>query len=296
MDKNYFKNFISCDITEKYSKLINGLDDESVKLVNKILYRIQKYAKSKKANFPVDDEELNSIKKFYLASQNSIRMSDKYTLVDGYLFCNEVLPDPSAVLYKHFIETLKNKDKILNGDIIDAGAYNGDTPIVLSKYTNGKVYAFEPERKLFRLLQENIKINRLDNKIIPVPLGLGDEAGSYTLHFDGICPTLRENLNAKNQEHIELATIDSYVEAHNLKVSLIKSDIEGFEQNLLRGAINTLKRDKPVLMISIYHSFDDFFDIKPMIESLNLGYKFTIKKPANLSIAADTLLIAEAVE
>ena len=86
---------------------------------------------------------------------------------------------------------------------------------------------------------------------------------------------------------------DDYVKENNIKIGLIKTDVEGFEQNLLMGAIETIKRDKPVLSISIYHTFDDFFNIKPWIENLNLGYKFKIIKPDVEDICCDVTLIAE---
>ena len=40
---------------------------------------------------------------------------------------------------------------------------------------------------------------------------------------------------------------------------------------------NVLKKYKPKLAISIYHSLDDFVDIPLFLNSLNLGYKFYIK-------------------
>jgi|GEM_PF-6264835 len=47
------------------------------------------------------------------------------------------------------------------------------------------------------------------------------------------------------------------------------------EQNALKGAINTLKRFKPQLAISIYHNFaDDFASIANMLDELKLGYRF----------------------
>ena len=96
----------------------------------------------------------------------------------------------------------------------------------------------------------------------------------------------------KQKEKIEITTIDDYVEKNNIEVGLIKSDIEGAELSLLRGAINTIKQQKPVLVISIYHNTNDFFEIKKLIESLNLGYKFKIEKNPN-RILIDTVLIAE---
>lgn len=69
--------------------------------------------------------------------------------------------------------------------------------------------------------------------------------------------------------------------------------MEGFEQPFLRGAIETIKEQKPVLIISIYHNYSDFFEIKPMIENLNLGYKFRIIKNRFNSVIGETKLLAE---
>ena len=96
-----------------------------------------------------------------------------------------------------------------------------------------------------------------------------------------------------DKEKIDMVKLDDFVKANNLNVSLIKSDIEGFEQELLRGAENTIKTQKPVLVISIYHSADDFFHIKTMIEKWNLGYKFKIVKSKPDNVLLETVLIAE---
>ena len=91
-----------------------------------------------------------------------------------------------------------------------------------------------------------------------------------------------------------MVTLDSYVKENNIEVGLIKTDLEGFEQPFLRGAIETIKEQKPVLIISIYHNYSDFFEIKPMLENLNLGYKFKIIEPKALESAiVSTLLLAE---
>gem|GEM_PF-6245178 len=43
-------------------------------------------------------------------------------------------------------------------------------------------------------------------------------------------------------------------------------------------------RDKPILIVSIYHHAEQFFGIKPLLESWNLGYKFEIyhSEPHNI--------------
>ncbi|WP_237416290.1 FkbM family methyltransferase [Helicobacter saguini] len=91
----------------------------------------------------------------------------------------------------------------------------------------------------------------------------------------------------------EIITLDSYVEQNNIDVGFIKVDIEGFEQELLKGAFKTIKKFKPAMLISIYHNASDFFEIKPLIESWNLGYTFKFHKPVDGSISIETALYCE---
>ncbi|WP_242004493.1 FkbM family methyltransferase [Brachyspira aalborgi] len=95
------------------------------------------------------------------------------------------------------------------------------------------------------------------------------------------------------ENKVKMVTLDSYVKENNIEVGLIKTDLEGFEQPFLRGAIETIKKQKPVLIISIYHNYSDFFEIKPMIENLNLSYKFKIVKPKSIQVITETKLLAE---
>jgi hypothetical protein len=72
--------------------------------------------------------------------------------------------------------------------------------------------------------------------------------------------------------------------------------LEGYERNFLLGAEKTIKEQRPALSISIYHNYEDFFTIKPLIESWNLGYAFKVLKPLDGRIMAETILLAEVVE
>ena len=181
--------------------------------------------------------------------------------------------------------------------IIDAGAFIGDTALILSEYTNDKVYSFEPFSLNFKSLVENIKLNNKLN-IEAVNMALGDE----DKYIEFLAPkvsrgdtsfVIEKDIYSEDKVTIKMTTLDSFVEKNNIKIGLIKADLEGFEQQFLRGALNTIKQQKPVLMISIYHSYSDFFDIKPMIEKLNLGYKFKVVKPNDFGIIGETKLIAE---
>ncbi|MCC8278461.1 FkbM family methyltransferase [Campylobacter sp. VicNov18] len=60
-------------------------------------------------------------------------------------------------------------------------------------------------------------------------------------------------------EEVEVTTLDSYLEKNPLDIGFIKVDIEGFEQEFLKGAVNTIKTQKPTMLISIYYNPNDFF-------------------------------------
>ena len=221
-----------------------------------------------------------------------------------YKYENYLMPCkgfPISVFYeKHSINAINNLDNIKNKDIIDAGACLGESALVLSDYTNKKVHSFEPITYSYNLMLKTIKLNNKDDVIIPVHKALSDSNGEMTFYMEDDNASLNylvpDNIKTKKtntSEKIELITLDKYVEENNIEVGLIKTDLEGYETMFLKGAINTIKNQKPALLISIYHSYNDFFNIKPIIESLDLGYKFKIIKARQSSAIAETLLIAE---
>jgi hypothetical protein len=53
---------------------------------------------------------------------------------------------------------------------------------------------------------------------------------------------------------VHISTIDAEVARLNLTVGFIKADVEGMELPILRGAIKTLREQRPVLSIAIYHN------------------------------------------
>lgn len=189
--------------------------------------------------------------------------------------------------------TEEEKEFIKDKDIIDAGAFTGDTSLPLSKITDKNVYAFEPFEDSYELLTKNIVENNIAN-IIPVKKSLGNINGERTLFLSGQNVqgiTSDSNIRPYDTEiKVQETTIDAFVEENNLEVGFITIDVEGAEMDLLEGAINTIKTQKPILNISIYHKVSDFFGIIPWIADLDLGYEFKIEKEEPWSFLADTVV------
>jgi hypothetical protein len=80
------------------------------------------------------------------------------------------------------------------------------------------------------------------------------------------------------------------MERNNL--GLIKMDPEGYEWYIVKGASEVIKKYKPVLVIAIYHTPNDFFEMKDKIKALNPNYKFMIRRSEDILPDADLVLIA----
>jgi hypothetical protein len=68
-----------------------------------------------------------------------------------------------------------------------------------------------------------------------------------------------------------VATIDDEVEKYNLSIGFMKIDIEGYELEVLKGAINTLKSQHPILSLSSYHNIE-LLDIPIFLDEIG-GYR-----------------------
>ncbi|MDR3245024.1 MAG: FkbM family methyltransferase [Prevotellaceae bacterium] len=168
-------------------------------------------------------------------------------------------------------ESLKDKD------FLDIGALYGDASVMLLQYKPHRIYAYEPVTLSYQLLNDTIKLQNTD-KIYAVKKGIGDKELTSEINIDYTnagANTILKNISIitnPETETIQITTIDK--ECEDKKVGLIKMDIEGFEYYAVKGGLETIKRDKPVLLISIYHTGKDFFEIPQMLKSCVPEYKF----------------------
>ena len=160
------------------------------------------------------------------------------------------------------------------GDVvIDAGACFGDTSLMFADAVGpgGQVHAFEPVPAQAEVVERNLALNpRLKERLVLHRLGLADRPGEARFSDAGA----GAQQSATGGVLVRLTTIDSIVEEHGIAPSFIKMDIEGAESAALRGAAGTLRRHRPKLAISAYHSLDDLVGLAPLIHSLEPGYRF----------------------
>ena len=285
------------DSAQRFSALISGLDNESRNTVSDIIHRMGMIADGNKSLQDVytqrEQEEFVRMNDEF--SSKIVKLNDNLYYYNGYyLPVNQF--DSSVFFTRYGIDKLTTLDSVRNKHIIDAGGYVGDTALLFSSYTDKSIHVFEASPSNMDIIRETIRLNQLEN-IVPVSKALGENSGTATFSLGerNSCNSLVERPGYNYPNHIEVPviTLDDYVRENNLEVGLIKVDIEGGEQLLLKGAVETIRTQHPILLISIYHSANDFFEIKPMIKKMCDKYTFRIIKPANSAIVIETILLAE---
>jgi FkbM family methyltransferase len=171
--------------------------------------------------------------------------------------------DRGEILYhafwnKMFLEELNTiKDFVKKGDtVIDVGGNLGFFVLILNDLVGdaGKIYSFEPSKRLSQKLASTIKINNLENVSV-VNLALGDSEGITTLHYNpkqsGLSSIVSDFESGSFSEEIKITTLDNFSANLSGRVSFIKIDTEGYEPQVLRGAEELIKRDRPTIYIEL---------------------------------------------
>lgn len=248
---NYTKDKVINDNKDIYT-LINELGIE--------IKRIQK-----KMSMPDSIIELKNNTKLFLPNYPSDWIQQQ--IADNNKFYEE--------------ELLMDLDQYLdkNSVIFDIGANIGNHVVYWGKITNVKrIHAFEPINSVFKTLEENIKINQLEDKVQLNMVGIGDKNCNASIGKNvwGCENTYQiENLGITRLEEdgigdIPVISLDSYINSENFndnKIDFLKIDVEGLEYEVIDGAKECLQKYKPKIFIE---SFDNVFPkMNALLEKLN---------------------------
>lgn len=184
-------------------------------------------------------------------------------------------------------------DKLKPGVVIDAGSCNGIFIKMMEKYTNISdyyFYLFEPNIKLVKKIEKNLAHYK-NKKIFNYALCDMDSKMKFVLMPTATSHILNSKYSAYKSTTNEINDVRTYKLdsiIKNEKVTLIKADIEGSEQSFIKGATNTIIKNKPILLLSAYHKASDLWELLCYIDNLNLGYKFYMRH-YSLSVAKTIL-------
>jgi FkbM family methyltransferase len=140
--------------------------------------------------------------------------------------------------------------------VFDVGANVGDYALMVRRFVaSARICAFEPSKRTFQQLLQNIKAADAGQQIEPFNIGFSDaekliELYSYTADgqeasllssIDLRLPTQVVDVKVESSEQIQVRTIDRFCEEQGIKrIDFLKLDIEGHEVAALRGATRML--------------------------------------------------------
>ncbi|MGI8438577.1 MAG: FkbM family methyltransferase [Chthoniobacterales bacterium] len=167
--------------------------------------------------------------------------------------------------------------------IVDAGAASGHFAVAAaSLFSQAKIVAFEPSLRQRILLRRNAARNGVEAVQIE-PFGLWNRSDTLPFRTNGaessFASVSRFDGRLPFPEHVPVLALDQWVAKSQIsRLDLIKADIEGAEIHMLEGAVNTLDRFHPRLLLQAYHMVDGTRTFERCAHLLeNFGY--TISEP-----------------
>ena len=154
-------------------------------------------------------------------------------------------------------------------NILEIGGHCGTSSIVYSSYLNdgNKVYVYEPQKNMYKLLVYNINQNNLQDKIIPFNMGVFCYNGTGQMNdidIDGGGGVVSKRYEEENHlicnfggiglgnggEIIKLVTVDDMMLDD---IGFIHCDAQGAENFIFSKAIDTIRKFRPVILLSLIH-------------------------------------------
>ena len=188
----------------------------------------------------------------------------------AFTFSAPSLDDHQASYWKKnsfYEERMLNKIKSLNlkGTYLDIGANLGNHSVYFSNFTDcERVLSFEPHPEIFKFLEKNCNRNK-KKEIILHNFGLGNELEENTM-----CEVNEKNCGStKIEKSGNTRIIVKRLDDLNLNnISLMKIDVEGYEEKVLLGSMETIKRNNPIIFTELATK-KEFQSVKKIMDELS---------------------------
>ena len=158
----------------------------------------------------------------------------------------------------------------------DVGANIGAYSILASKVCGAYSYAFEPSKTTFEKLSNNVFLNRINSRTKLFNLGVSSKAETvnFSKGFDTVNHITSKEL--EYTEKIETTSLNLICEENSIIPTLLKIDVEGFENEVIEGSDQFLRNDQlQAIIIELNGSGQRYGFDEEKIHQKIVSYGFT---------------------
>jgi FkbM family methyltransferase len=142
--------------------------------------------------------------------------------------------------------------------LFDIGANQGQTiDKIKSIYPHSNLHSFEPSKGSFEILKERFGETK---NIVLNNVAVGAEKGSLEFneyawsHLSSMLKRAFTTSKIIDNYLVDIVSLDDYCEINKIyKINLLKTDTEGYELNVLKGASNMMNQNRIQFIVDIYN-------------------------------------------
>jgi len=230
---------------------------------NEIKFKIN----NKTYSIPIDNFYSRGIYDFIKTTEAGWEYKGDYWEKDGIKFKHYY-----ATIYDIFVDKQYVYLKVKNKNVLDIGAFVGDSAIYFILKGAKKVYAIEPHPESYKEMLENIKLNNMEDKIIPINLGISYNSDYVTINVKDI-PFVISALFDSNNNGIKVPAgkLSDIIEKYNIDAQVLKMDCEGCEYDIILKDYDTIKEFDEIEFE--YHADKTKIPASKLLEKLNKDFE-----------------------
>lgn len=196
-----------------------------------------------------------------------------------YFYCDPNILIERIIIEKGFFDAhvlTLIADNITPGSIVlDIGANIGAYSIPLAKaFPDVEIHAFDPDPNAIKRFLRNFSLNPVKNLTYrQAAVGSSPEVKQFQcapkeeLGASSFITPVRENWRAEHAM-VEVVRLDELFKKRNKRISVIKIDVQGYENEVLLGTVEIIKSDRPYI---IFEHQDNNFLSKADAHNTKMG-------------------------
>ncbi len=143
--------------------------------------------------------------------------------------------------------------------ILDVGAQFGLYSMLAHRHigNEGRIFAFEPSPDTIAVLRRHLVSNNMSDRVEIVQAAVGPEEGEVTFHMSGthpsntLAPTTVDPVKLTPMT-VKAVTVDGFCRQRQLKPTILKIDVEGWELQVLRGATEVIQNPSLTICVEMH--------------------------------------------